>query len=186
MTEFKQAPSKKHSSGLHSFSWEMLENHYFLTAFPEALWVTAETQAEIGSPGRRDSQGEMQEHLSPKLLQLLLPSFPAPSYSEQREGRRESKVNVFSGRRDNKRVKRKEEMSEKARSIKSTQFLWDLVRTALYCFVSYETDKHTKKQIQHHNMQKTYTGVRSQTTAEWFIQFSTMILYNVDDFEDRL
>ncbi len=50
---------------------------------------------------------------------------------------------------DNKRrVKRKEEMSdresEKERSINSILFLWDSVRTTLYCFVSYETDKHAK------------------------------------------
>lgn len=91
---------------------------------------------------------------------------------------------------DNKRrLKRKEEMSEKERSIKSTQFLWDRVRTTLYCFVSYETDNDTKKQIQHCNMQRTYTGVRSQTTAKCiysFIRtdaiklFSTMILCNTE------
>jgi len=45
MTKLKRAPSKKHSSGLYSFNREMFENDYFLTAFPEALWVTADTQA---------------------------------------------------------------------------------------------------------------------------------------------
>lgn len=109
MTAFKRVHSMKHSSGHALFQQRNVkESLCFLTAFPEALWVTAETHAETGSPGRRDRRGEMQEHLSPKLLQLLLPSFPAPSYSEQREGRRDSKANVFSGRRVTTRGEGKE------------------------------------------------------------------------------
>lgn len=132
----------------------------------------------------------MQEHLSPKLLQLLLPSFPAPSYSEQREGRRDSKANVFSGRCVTTRGEgKKEEMSdresEKERSINSILFLWDSVRTTLYCFVSYETDKHAKIKTnpapQHaegfHWSKVTNNCLSSFIRTDALKKISTMILY---------
>lgn len=116
MTAFKGVHSTKHSSGPHAFSWEMLEITQLSNCFSWGIMGNSRSARRNGLSGKkRQASRDAKSICLPNSFNCRCPAFPAASCSQQSEGRRESKANVYSRQAcDNKTgMKRKEEMSDR-------------------------------------------------------------------------